>query len=145
MTISQKHKILKFLESKWTEEENKTKGGHQVTELGRSLTIIELSILTGFKNDTIQKRCISLETIGQIKLTHEDTNGKSHSYVITPIGLTGYYDNYHIKQFWKGFLPWVAIVVSLLSILFQTIDYQGHEKRIKTLEMKVIETEKLKK
>lgn len=146
MTISQKHKILKYLESKWVEGETQTKGGLQVTDFGRSLTIIELSALTGFKVKTIEKRSISLETIDHIKKTQHDTNGKSHNYVITHNGLSAYYDNYHIKQFWTNFLPWIAIVVSGISILISTVDYLGHEKKIENHELRVNELEeKLKK
>src|SRR5690606_27205743 len=123
-TPIRKHKLLKVLNKQWTEGENNTKGGHTVTDYGRSLTINELHKLTKIKLQTIENLCISIETIGYIRKVRHDEENKVHNYIITQSGQSSLFDNYYINQFWNNIKFWISLFVSIVALIISIIALQ---------------------
>ena len=73
------HKILKILYKHFNEGEKKTRGGHEVTPIGKSFTTIELNNRTRYSISTIEDICYSLEQNKYIEQTGSNQEFKIFS------------------------------------------------------------------
>lgn len=93
-----KDKILQALFTSWSVGENKTKYETEVTDLGRSLSVLKIHQLTNLSKVRIDLICISLSNAGHITQFQEDKNEKNHLWLITNSGRQAIADNYYKNQ-----------------------------------------------
>jgi predicted AAA+ superfamily ATPase len=125
MSYSSKHKILKTLKTHWDNGEERTTGSYTVNPLGRSLSIIQLSKRTKLSSDKVQDLCDTLEHSKLIDKFKEDTENKSHYYIINDFGKSYVIDKiffykvwYRNFNFWKFVLPFLIGLAGLLNSIF---------------------------
>src|SRR5690554_3995972 len=125
MSNLKKHNILKELKIHWDNGEERTKGGTTVTPYGRSLTIIQLSKRTKYSSDKIQDLCDSLAQSQLIEKLKEDSENKSHSYILNDSGKAYVIDKILLNKvwfrnfdFWKFVLPFIIGLLGLLNSIF---------------------------
>ncbi|WP_445720438.1 hypothetical protein [Flavobacterium sp.] len=129
MSNYKKHVLLKSLYTFWKEGEDRTTSTFQVTPFGRSLTIIELQKKTSYGILKIEELCITLSNNGYIEKITEDTDNKSHRYLITDLGKTAYIDKHLLNKhwlfnfdFWKWFLPFLLALFGALNSIFRWVE-----------------------
>lgn len=146
------HKILKVLYKHYNEGEKKTRGGREVTPIGRSFTTIELNSKTNYSMNTIEDICFSLEQNKYIEQTGFNQDFKVYRYCITPEGIDAYITKHYIYSLLEIVVKWIPILISVLSLFVagavgwytihnsksieklqnQTLELQ---KKVKTLEV----------
>lgn len=138
-----KHKILKHLFSIEKIGEKNSGRGKLITELGRSLTLLELSGKIRVSNDKIDDLCGVLNNDGYIKYLIKDEDSKNHSYLITETGKKAFTDKeflnnvwYRNKDFWFKALPILVATGTLIWTV--TINY-SLRKKLNDQELKIIE------
>ena len=138
MTNKSKHLILEILYREFEKGTENTGHGLTVTDLGRSLTNIEIHAKTNLKIKDIDRLCTVLIENGHLKLFKEDTDNKAHRYLITPQGQKAYLDRHYITEYNKeNRLKWFQIIMPTVTILTFLLTLQKHcaqEVRLKKLE-----------
>ena len=73
--------------------------------------------------------CITLSNDGYIKKITEDTDSKSHRYLITDSGKSAFIDNHFLYKvlffsfdFWKWFLPFLLALFGALNSIFHWVE-----------------------
>ena len=129
MSNYKKHLLLKNLYASWKDGEDKTTSSYQITPFGRSLTVIELQKKTSYGILKIEELCITLSNDGYIKKITEDTDSKSHRYLITDSGKSAFIDNHFLYKvlffsfdFWKWFLPFLLALFGALNSIFRWVE-----------------------
>ena len=129
MSNYKKHLLLKNLYASWKDGEDKTTSSYQITPFGRSLTVIELQKKTSYGILKIEELCITLSNDGYIKKITEDTDSKSHRYLITDSGKSAFIDNHFLYKvlffsfdFWKWFLPFLLALFGALNSIFHWVE-----------------------
>ncbi|MVN23530.1 hypothetical protein [Mucilaginibacter arboris] len=94
---TRKEKLLKALYDKWKVGYDETNFGRQVTDLGRSLSVLELTDIAKLNKSEIEKLMISISSDGFACMYQSDpnTNQKNHLYLITEIGKKAAVDNHY--------------------------------------------------
>jgi hypothetical protein len=90
-----KKKILIVLNNHYGDGEQKTGHGWVVTDLGKSLTNIEIHDRTDLKLRDINDCCISLSTTGHLQIYNKDDKDKAHRYLITDAGRQAVIDDFY--------------------------------------------------
>ena len=129
MSNYKKHLLLKNLYASWKDGEDKTTSNYQITPFGRSLTVIELQKKSSYGILKIEELCITLSNDGYIKKITEDTDSKSHRYLITDSGKSAFIDNHFLYKvlffsfdFWKWFLPFLLALFGALNSIFRWVE-----------------------
>ena len=124
-----KHILLKNLYASWKDGEDRTTSSYQVTPFGRSLTVIELQKKTSYGILKIEELCITLSNDGYIEKITEDTDNKSHRYLIKELGKSAFIDKYFLHKvfffsfdFWKWVLPFLVGLLGLLNSIFHWVE-----------------------
>jgi hypothetical protein len=96
----EKNKILKELYDHWEDGERKTDFATTITDLGRSLSVLDIQDKTSLHRREIERLVISLSNTGHINLYQkdEDPNQKNHKWIITESGRQAIADNYYLNQ-----------------------------------------------
>lgn len=118
-----KHKILKTFQSKWDYGEQNSGFGLDYTEIGRSLTTIELSKNLKYDLKTVETLCNTLQTSNHIKLLLSDNENKVYRYVITPSGHSAVTDKFYLNKLWYRDYKFWAFLCSLGVLIFGAIRY----------------------
>jgi DNA-binding PadR family transcriptional regulator len=129
MSNYKKHVLLKNLYTSWKDGEDRTTSSYQITSFGRSLTVIELQKKTSYGILKIEELCITLSNDGYIEKITEDTDNKSHRYLITELGKSAFIDKHFLHKvfffnldFWKWILPFLVGLLGLLNSIFHWIE-----------------------
>lgn len=115
-----KAKILQVLFDCWLTGETKTKYETEVTDLGKSLSVLKIQQLTKIQREQIDLVCISLSNNGHITLFKEDKDEKNHLWLITNSGRQAVADNFYKNQ--RGtdnrnlFFQLGAFLISLIAL-----------------------------
>lgn len=141
----EKNKILKVLYDHWEDGERKTNFGTEITELGRSLSVLDIQDLTQLQRKEIERLLISLSNAGHISLFQKDIdkNQKNHKWIITESGRQAIADNFYLNQLGidnrQLFFQLGGFVFGLLGIIiggYSLFQSNSLEKRIEKLEQK---------
>lgn len=94
---TRKSKLLKALYNKWKIGYDETNFGRKVTDLGRSLSVLELTDIVKLNKSEIEKLMISISSDGYVSLfqTDPNPNQKNHLYLITETGKKAAVDNHY--------------------------------------------------
>ncbi|WP_460952436.1 hypothetical protein [Spirosoma daeguense] len=94
---TKKGKLLKALYDKWKIGYDETNFGTQVTDVGRSLSVLELTDIVKLNKSEIEKLMISISVDGYASLFQIDPNPnqKNHLYLITETGKKAAVDNHY--------------------------------------------------
>ena len=87
-SFKSKHLILKKLFDKWKVGEERTNGGTTITDLGRTLSVLELMSNTNLSKKDVDLIIISLSNKGLISIYSQDNDKaqKNHKWIITDLG-----------------------------------------------------------
>lgn len=139
MSNKKKHLILSKLLAKFQEGEERTGHGIAVTELGRSMTNIQLHHQTGISIENIDKWCYVLSNQGHLTILQKDEGNKAHRYLITPSGQQAVTDKFYLNQvwfrqraFWFSLLPIIISLVALFWTIVQDAKKQSEIDKLKT-------------
>lgn len=129
MSNYKKHVLLKNLYTSWKDGEDRTTSSYQITSFGRSLTVIELQKKTSYGILKIEELCITLSNDSYIEKITEDTDNKSHRYLITGLGKSAFIDKHFLHKvfffnldFWKWILPFLVGLLGLLNSIFRWVE-----------------------
>jgi hypothetical protein len=146
MPNTKKHTILFALLEKYQSGEERTGGGRTVTDLGKSMTNIEIHAKTGIPIKEVDNLCYVLGNQGHLGLYQKDDENKAHRYLITPSGQQAAIDKYYLNQtwfrqrsFWFALIP---IVLSISTLIWTIIRDLKKQEEINTIK---IEVQQLKK
>lgn len=121
MSNKQKHAILSTLKTKQDEGEENTGYGHYVTELGRTLSNIQIHDITNIPIRKINDLCYTMINKGHVAIFKADEDNKAHRFIITPSGMQTYIDKEYLNNTWyrtPGIIfPLVSLLVSILLSL----------------------------
>ncbi|MBK7095060.1 MAG: hypothetical protein IPH57_08445 [Saprospiraceae bacterium] len=94
---TKKAKLLKALYDKWKIGYDEANFGRQVTDLGRSLSVLELTDIVKLNKSEIEKLMISICSDGYAILFQTDSNPnqKNHQYLISESGKKAAIDNHY--------------------------------------------------
>jgi hypothetical protein len=97
---SKKGKLLKALYDKWKIGYDETNYGRQVTDLGRSLSVLDLTDIVKLNKSEIEKLMISICSDGYATMykTDPNQNQKNHLYLISEAGKKASVDNHYSNQ-----------------------------------------------
>lgn len=114
--FNEKHIVLKSLFDTWKLGVENTSYGHTITELGKSLSYLDLMTKSKLNKDTLDLVIIYLQNQDLIKLfsEDEDKNQKNHRWIITNPGKEAYANNRFINE--RGFF-YRKLLIELLSLL----------------------------
>ena len=142
-----KHKILKALYDCFEEKEKEKFGESGPTELGQTLTVVELTNKTKLNADEIQAVAYTLTNAGHIELYQKDDVNKSHRYLITDSGRQAYIDKfyenqiwYRSKEFWFKFSP---ILIAAGTLIWTVSVNNNLRKKLNDQEIKIINLQNL--
>lgn len=143
MSNKKKTKILECLFNHFEDGEKRTGYGHTVTELGRSLTNLEIHNRLKINISDIDKLCLVLSNAGHISLLNFDENDKAHRYVITNSGKQAFIDKYYEKQerdfLWSRGKDILTILLALGSLIMSIYNYQNQKSNKKEInDLRVI-------
>lgn len=125
-----KAKILQVLFDNWLTGENKTRYEIEVTDLGKSLSVLKIHQLTNLSKEQIDLVCISLSNAGHITQFQEDKNEKNHLWLITNSGRQAFADNYYQNQ--RGLANRILLfqlggfLISLFALVMSFVAYFSH-------------------
>jgi|TARA_R100000479_G_scaffold130736_1_gene68715 hypothetical protein len=124
-----KHKILKSLYKKWEDGEEKTGFGRTVSNLGRSMSVIQIQNSTKIPIQKVKRYCDYLTSNNYIHIQKEESDNKNHFYIIQPEGKSAFLDNVFRNKFWffnfdfwKFTLPFIIGLIGLLNSIFHWWD-----------------------
>ena len=118
-----KHLILKKLFDKWKIGEEKTNGGTIITDLGRSLSVLELMSNTNLSKKEVDLIIIYLSNKGLIKIYSQDSDKaqKNHKWIVTELGKEYYANNYFLNErglfYRKYFVELLSLLVALGALV----------------------------
>ncbi|WP_062063021.1 hypothetical protein [Aquimarina longa] len=149
MTSKVKHIILENLFNKDKLGVENTGHGKTVTDLGKSMSNIELHKENGRKVEIIDNTCYSLVNNGHIELLAEDENEKIRRYNITESGKQAYLDDYYLNQTRKvfaQFIFWIGMpLLTLIGLILgnSKINNENNKlnNKIEQLEIKLKKAE----
>lgn len=114
----------------WLAGENKTRYETEVTDLGKSLSVLKIHQLTNLSKEQIDLVCISLSNAGHITQFQEDKNEKNHLWLITNSGRQTIADNYYQNQ--RGLANRILLfqlggfLISLFALVMSFVAYFSH-------------------
>ena len=118
-----KHLILKKLFDKWKIGEEKTNGGTIITDLGRSLSVLELMSNTNLSKKEVDLIIIYLSNKDLIKIYSQDSDKaqKNHKWIITELGKEYCANNYFLNErglfYRKYFVELLSLLVALGALV----------------------------
>ena len=137
MNNNKKQNILKTLFDHYEDGEKRTGYGKTITELGRSLTNLEIHNRTRISIKDIDRLSITLSNAGHISLQSFDENDKAHRYIITPSGQQAFIDNYYPKLdreiYWGKGKDLLTIIITLGSLVLGIYNYQVQKNNKKEI------------
>jgi predicted transcriptional regulator len=129
MNYKDKHKILQELQLKWKEGDEESSHGQIITDLGKSLTSIQLNKRTFINIDRIEDLCSAMILDNYLVRYSEDKNNKAHGYLITEQGKQVVTDRillnkivYRTLDFWFKMFTLVIATIGLLNSIFHFIE-----------------------
>ena len=141
MSNRQKHRILLALKVKYDDGEERTVGGHQVTDLGRSLTTRQLNDQTGIKSSEINTLCRILINSNQLVLSKEEPDTKAHWYRINDNGIDAVNDMVYLNKLWYRNPPVIislgSFLVALFALLYNSPSIRGLSTDVSNLSNQV--------
>lgn len=124
-----KHRILKSLYKKWEDGEEKTGFGRTVSNLGRTMSVIQIQNTTKIPIQKVKRCCDYLTSNNYIHIQKEESDNKNHFYIIHPDGKSAFLDNtfknkfwFFNFDFWKFTLPFIIGLIGLLNSIFHWWD-----------------------
>lgn len=123
-SFKSKHLILKKLFDKWKVGEERTNGGTTITDLGRTLSVLELMSNTNLSKKDVDLIIISLSNKGLISIYSQDNDKaqKNHKWIITDLGKEYYANNYFLNErglfYRKYFVEILSLLIAVGSLMF---------------------------
>lgn len=123
-SFKSKHLILKKLFDKWKVGEERTNGGTTITDLGRTLSVLELMSNTNLSKKDVDLIIISLSNKGLITIYSQDNDKaqKNHKWIITDLGKEYYANNYFLNErglfYRKYFVEILSLLIAVGSLMF---------------------------
>jgi hypothetical protein len=147
-----KHKILKALNEHYQDGEERSGHGHQVTELGKSLTNMEIHKRTHIDVKDIDNFCISLVNSNHISVLTENENDKIRRFLITPWGRQTVLENYFLnidgEKQWTKVKDILLVAAAVGSFIFAMVTFSQnkvYQQQIKDLTTRIEKFEKSQK
>ena len=141
MSNKKKQAILKSLLDKYQKGEERTGLGVTVTDLGKSMTNIQLHTETKIDVKDVDNLCYVLVNQGHVSILQKDEANKAHRYLITQSGQQAVIDNFYINQvwyrqraFWFSLLP---IIVSLSTLVWTITKDTKKQTEIDSLRQEI--------
>lgn len=149
-SFKSKHLILKKFFDKWKVGEEKTNGGLTVTDLGRSLSVLEVMSNTNLSKKQVDLIIISLSSKGLIKIHSQDDDKaqKNHKWIITDLGKEYYANNYFLNErglfYRKYFVELLSLLVALAALALSIYSSGQNSFLEKQVELQNQELQQLK-
>lgn len=118
MLNEHKHKILKYLFETNKKGEKNTRFGTIITDLGKSLSTLELNERTNISSNKINDTCYILVQDNYIEYNDIDDKNENHRYIITENGKKAFIEKFFLNQIWyrqRAF--WLTLSALLISSL----------------------------
>lgn len=133
---TEKAKLLKALYDKWKIGYDEANFGRQVTDLGRSLSVLELTDIVKLNKSEIEKLMISIASDGYATLFQTDANPnqKNHLYLISESGkkaaVDNHYDNLTASRNQVTLFQIFGVVIGVLGFTLALTTYLNQQNTI---------------
>lgn len=156
--FEEKHIVLKSLFDVWKLGVENTNYSQRVTDLGKSLSYLDLMDKSKLNKDTLDLVILYLQNQDLIRLfaEDEDKNQKNHRWIITDLGKEAHANNRFINErgmfYRKFFVQSVGLLIALASLFVSiwSLSYNSslenqlykQDKKVRKLEYKMQEISK---
>lgn len=141
MSDRKKHRILTALFSKYQIGEENSGHGHEVTELGRSMTNIQIHNDTGIDIRQVDNLCYSLSNQGHLTILKKDENNKAHRYLITQSGQQAVTDKAYLNTIWyrkqSFWFQLITVLIAVFTFIWTIYIDSSHSSEIEKLQAEI--------
>lgn len=138
MSDKKKHQILNVLLNKYQAGEEKSGLGSEVTDLGKSMTNIQIHSATSIDIKLIDNLCYALTNQGHLTIFRKDEQNKAHRYLITPSGQQAVIDKVYLKALWyrkqNFWFQLATILIALGTLVWTLYKDTNHQSDIQKLQ-----------